>query len=172
VLEISVADGVGLSVVDARNGRPLEAIVVVRDLAKRMVANRHSDVAADGSVTIALADGPYLLSTSANGYGTATLRITSPAPGLRVGLTPGGTLVVESERELRGRIRLLQPDGEEYVRCWCNGIADIQLKGRHTSIPNITPGRYTIELLDDDDSASPAGDVAIEEGQTATVRIN
>ena len=104
---------------------------------------------ADGSLSIALADGPYLLSTSASGYGTATLHVSAPAREIRVGLTPGGTLVVESERELRGRVRLVRPDGLEYVQCWCNGIADIEVKGRRTTIENITPDRYAFELVEE-----------------------
>lgn len=126
LFELQPASGVSVKVTDARDGRTLEAIVVVRDGAKRIVANHHAGQEADGAVNIPLADGPYVLSTSATGYGTRTLPITAPSKGLEVGLTPGGTLVIESARNLRGRIRLVDPDGEEYVRCWCNGIADIK----------------------------------------------
>jgi hypothetical protein len=128
-------------------------------------------VAADGSLSIALADGPYLLSTSASGYGTATLNVSAPARDIRVGLTPGGTLVVESQRELRGRVRLVRPDGLEYVRCWCNGIADIEVKGRRTTIENVTPDRYAFELVEEGRPAASAGSVEIREGQVATVSI-
>src|SRR5262249_382232 len=111
-LELQPAEGVSLKVTDARDGRALEAIVVVRDGAKRVVANQHAGADDEGAVLIALADGAYVLSTSASGYGTATLPITAPSRGLQVALTPGGTLVLESPRNLRGRIRLVQPDGE------------------------------------------------------------
>jgi hypothetical protein len=104
-----------VTVVDARDGRALDAIVVVRDMARQIVANQHSGVGPQGELNIPLAPGPYLLSTSAGGYGTVTRPVTAPAQGLRVGLTPGGTLVIESPRDLRGRVRLIQPDGEEYV---------------------------------------------------------
>ena len=99
-----------------------------------------------------------------------TLPITAPGKGLQVGLTPGGTLVIESARNLRGRIRLMQPDGEEYIRCWCNGIADIKLEGRRTTVDHVAPGRYTIELVEGPESFSPRP-VAIQEGQFATVTI-
>jgi len=145
LFELQPADGVSVKVTDARDGRTLEAIVVVRDRAKRIVANQHAGTDADGAVIIPLADGPYLLSTSASGYGTATLPITAPGKGVQVGLTPGGTLVIESPRNLRGRIRLMQPDGEEYIRCWCNGIADIKLEGRRTTVDHVAPGNYTID---------------------------
>ena len=170
VIELTPADGVGVTVVDARDSRPLDAIVVVRDQARRIVANRHTGSDESGALNIPLADGAYLLSTSANGYGTVTLPVTAPTQGLRVGLTPGGTLVIESERELRGRARLVQPDGEEYVRCWCNGIAEIQLKGRRTSVENVTPGSYTVEIVDSPDATTPRP-VVVREGQTSTVAI-
>ncbi len=168
--ELQPAEGVSVSVVDARDGRPLEATVVVRDEARRIVANRHSGVGEDGTLNVPLASGSYLLSTSASGYGTATLRVTAPSRGLRVGLTPGGTLRFESPRDLRGRVRLVQPDGEEYVRCWCNGIADIELSGRATTVANVTPGTYTVELIDVQGSP-PAMPVTVREGQVTTLAI-
>lgn len=170
LLELSPADGVSVTVVDARDGRAMDAIVVVRDAAKRIVANKHSGVGENGVLNIPLANGSYLLSTSANGYGTATLPVTAPTEGLRVPLTPGGTLVIESPRDLRGRIRLIQPDGEEYVRCWCNGIADIQLKGRRTTVENVTPGPYMVELADAPEDVTPKP-VLVLEGQKSTVTI-
>ena len=167
--ELTPADGLNVTVVDARDQRPLEAIVVVRDSAKRIVANRHAGVGADGALNIPLSSGAYSLSTSATGYGTATLKVTTPGPGLRVGLTPGGTLVIESARDLRGRVRLIQPGGEEYVRCWCNGIADIELKGKRTVVENVTPGSYVVELIDEP-GVSPHPVVVIE-GQKSTIVV-
>ena len=63
-------------------------------------------------------------------------------------LTPGGTLVVESDRDLRGTLRLVGPDGEEYVRCWRDGFRSIDLEGRRTTVPNVTPSCYSVEVLD------------------------
>ena len=171
LLELQAADGVSLKVADARDHRTLEAIVVVRDRARRVVANRHAGAEADGAVTIPLADGSYLLSASSNGYGTVTLPITAPSKVVQVDLTPGGTLVIESTRSLRGRIRLVQPDGDEYVRCWCNGIAEIRLEGSRTRVEHITPGAYSVELVDAPASTSPRP-VVIREGQVSTVTID
>jgi protocatechuate 3,4-dioxygenase beta subunit len=170
-LELQPAEGVTVTVTDARDGRPLSAIVVVRDADRRIVANRHSGADDKGAVTIPLADGPYLLSTSATGYGTATQPVASPSRGLSIGLTPGGTLIVESAEPITGKIRLLQPDGEEYVRCWCNGIAEITLSGRRTEVENITPGAYTLELVGVPGRADRKP-VVIQEGQRATVTLD
>jgi hypothetical protein len=168
---LKAAAGLGMKVVDARDGHALDAIVVVKDSSKRIVAN-HADTAPDGTLTVALADGSYILSTSATGYGTTTFPVSAPSTGLSVGLTPGGTLVVESARDLRGRIRLLLPDGEEYVRCWCNGIADIALEGRRTTVPNVTPGSYTVELVDRVGAVAGGNAVVIREGQVSTLTID
>jgi large repetitive protein len=167
--ELTPAEGVSVAVVDARDNRILEASVVVRDLARRIVANGHAGADKEGAVTIPLADGAYLLSVSANNYGTVTRPVTSPARGLRIGLTPGGTLLVESPRNLRGRIRLLQPDGDEYIRCWCNGIAEILLEGRRTLVEHITPGRYMLDVMDAPQGAPRP--VVITEGAVTTVTI-
>ena len=166
------AEGLSVEVVDARDGRALDAWVVVRDLSRNVIANRHSGVGEDGTLTIPLAPGQYLLSTSASGYATATLPVTAPGRGLRVPLTPGGTLVIESARELRGRVRLVRPDGEEYVRCWCNGIAGIDLNGRRTTAENVAPGSYRVEIVDAAGRglAAPRS-VVIEEGRTASLVV-
>jgi hypothetical protein len=169
LFELEPADGVSVAVVDGRDNRPLDAIVVVRDLSRRIVANRHVGADGEGSVTIPLTDGPYLLSVSAHNYGTVTRPVTSPARGLRIGLTPGGTLRIESPRSLRGRIRLVHQGGEEYVPC-CGGSADTLLEGRRTTVEHITPGLYTLQILEAAEGAAPRP-VAIREGAVSTVTI-
>jgi protocatechuate 3,4-dioxygenase beta subunit len=170
VIELTPAAGITVTVVDQRSGRPLEGIVVVRDTARHIVANRHSGVGADGALNIPLADGAYILSVSAGGFGTVTRPVTAPSTGLRIALTPGGTLVIESTRLVEGRVRLIQPDGEEYVRCWCNGIATIDLTGRRTTVEHVAAGSYTMEVLTGEEVVARQP-VVIAEGQKATVTI-
>jgi protocatechuate 3,4-dioxygenase beta subunit len=162
-LELEASEGLTLEVVDARDGRSLDASVVVRDMARRIVANRPSRVGDGGALNVPLAPGPYILSTCP---------VTVPAAGLRLGLTPGGTLVLESERPLRGRVRLVGADGEEYVRCWCNGLADIDLEGRRTRVEHVTPGSYTLQILEDGGApAATTPTATIREGETVTVVV-
>lgn len=172
LLELEPSEGLRVAIVDARDGRPLNASVVVRDMSRRIVANDHEGVDSDGSVTIPLAPGQYLLSTSANGYGTVTRPVSAPGRGVRIGLTPGGTLILESERVLDGRVRLVGADGEEYVRCWCNGLDTIALEGRRTTIEHVTPGSYTLDVLENA-IAGPSGTVPVEirEGETTRISI-
>jgi hypothetical protein len=170
-IELAPAGGITVTVVDQRSGRALEAVVVVRDAQRRIVANRHSGLGDDGALNIPLADGAYILSTSANGFGTATRPVTAPSSGLRIALTPGGTLVIDSTRLVQGRVRLLQADGEEYVRCWCNGIADIALTGRRTTVDHVASGSYTMEVLAGAEVLARQP-VVIREGQKSTVVID
>jgi hypothetical protein len=169
-LELTSSEGLTVEVVDARDLRPLEAVVVVRDAERRIVANRHSGVGGDGALTIPLAAGHYLLSTSADGYGTLTLPVSAPGRSLRVPLTPGGSIVVQSADNFRGRLRLVDAEGEEYIRCWCNGIAAIDIVGPRTTVPNVTPGRYVAEQLDrTGHSLSGPRQVLVQEGQISTI---
>ena len=39
--------------------------------------------------------------------------------------------------------KLIMPSGEEYIRCWCNRIAELWLDGPLTTFDNIAAGSYT-----------------------------
>jgi hypothetical protein len=78
--------------------------------------------------------------------------------------------VVESAPDFRGRLRLVGADGEEYVRCWCNGIADIDIAGPRTTVPNVTPGGYVAAQLDGGGHPiSAPRPVLVREGQVSTL---
>lgn len=168
---LTPADGVRVRVVDGRDGHLLSANIVVRDRQKRVVANK-DDVSSDGTATIPLAPGDYLLSASATGYGSVTMPITAPSNEIRVPVTPGGTVVIRSQQERFVKVRLLMPNGEEYVRCWCNGIADIYLSGPETRVENVTAGNYLVQLIDEFGVGSRKVPVTVREGETAIVNID
>jgi len=83
---------------------------------------------------------------------------------------PGATVIAYCCETDDGQARLIQPDGEEYVRCWCNGVAEIEVTGRVTLIESITPGAYTLEVTPADGKARTYP-VSVVEGQTVTVAI-
>jgi hypothetical protein len=171
VFELRPSDGLGLTVVDARDHAPLNATAAVLDAAGRIVARARPTFAGDGVLTIPLAAGQYRLVTSDIGYGSAMQPVTAPGR-VRVALTPGGTLVVESARELSGRLRLVRPGGEEYVRSWSEGISRIELAGQRTQVPNLPAGAYTGELVDTGGLATGVRmPVTIREGQVTTLHI-
>jgi hypothetical protein len=71
---------------------------------------------------------------------------------------------------VRGKARLIQPDGEEYVRCWCSGIAEIKIEGPVTFVDRISPGSYVLEvtLADGKPRRIP---ISVVEGQTTSVPL-
>lgn len=159
-----------MRIVDQRDGRTLTGYVVARDASGRVVASS-SDTEADGSVALPLGPGTYEVSASAEGYGSHTVAARVPGPEIRVLLPRGGSLSIQARNGLRGTAELIQPDGQPYVRCWCNGIAAIEISGPLTLVDRISPGRYILEVLTSDDEAKQFP-VTITEGQTLTVPVD
>ncbi len=122
-------------------------------------------------VRLPLAAGDYKVSVSANGYASQTLPARVPArEPLRVALTPGGTVVVGSVTLAPRVAKLIAPDGEEYVRCWCNQISAFRLEGSRTVFGNIAPGSYTLTVFDPD-GASQAVPLQVFEGLSVEVAV-
>jgi hypothetical protein len=170
VLRIARTPGAVVRIVDGRNGSTLTGYVIARDTSGRVVASA-SDADPDGTMTLPVAPGKYLISASAEGFGSHTVTGEVPSGEIRVPLPRGGSLSIRSSSDVRGTARLIQPDGQEYVRCWCNGIAEIKIDSRATLVDRISPGSYTLEvaLTNAKTKRFPA---SIIEGQTAVVPID
>jgi hypothetical protein len=168
---LSRADGIRVQLVDRRDGRVLNGTIVVRDLSRRVVSTGSEQIEADGFVRVPLAAGDYLVSASAKGYGSKTIRVQSPARDVRMPLSPGGTVVITSPRDLRGEGKLVDTNGEEYVLCWCNGLARIDLTGPRTEVESVEPGMYTLRLFDLDHKSLGTFPVAVNEGGVALVEV-
>jgi len=169
-LALRAAPGAVVRIVDLRDGRTLTGYVIARDPSGRVVASS-SDTDADGTTTLPLAEGAYQFSASADGYGSHTVSAQVPSNEIRVPLPRGGSLSLRTTTGIRGTARLIQPDGQPYVRCWCSGIAEITIDGPSTLVDRIAPGAYTLEV-------TPAGTkpkqipVTVIEGQTVNVSID
>jgi hypothetical protein len=162
--------GAVVRIVDVRDGRTLSGYVIARDAAGRVVASA-DQTDPDGTVTLPLAAGNYRVSASADGYGSHTVKAVVPSGETRVPLPRGGNLSIRANRAVNGSARLIQPDGEEYVRCWCSGIAAIALEGAITFVDRISPGSYVLEvtLTNNKPHQFP---VTVIEGQTTIVPID
>lgn len=164
--------GLNVRLTDARNGQTLDGYVVATNDAGLM-AGRASEQEKDGSFNVPLAPGAYRVSVSASGYASQSIRTTVPFNGeLRLSLTPGGNLIVRTDKPSNDLVRLVMPSGEEYVRCQCNGIAEIRLTGITTTIDHVAPGRYTMQVLDAEGRIKAGYPVAVEEGQTTTAEVH
>ena len=170
VLQLARTPGAVVRIVDARDGRTLTGYVIARGAAPGVVASA-DETDPDGTVTLPLAPGSYRISASAEGYGSHTIAASVPADEIRVPLPRGGSLSIKSNVEARGSARLIQPDGEEYVRCWCNGVAAIKLEGKMTLVDRISPGSYVLEVTLPDGKPKRFP-VSVIEGRTATVLID
>jgi len=173
VAEIEVglekAEGIKVLLVDARSGTSLSGTVVARDLNNRVVFD--GSPRRDGTgVRLPLPPGAYKVSASATNFATHTEVVTAPSDEVVIGLHPGGTLIVRSEGTYKRLAKLIMPSGEEYIRCWCNRIAEIELDESITGIENIAAGSYdlTVRELDGSTTAYP---VVVIEGQTTEVLI-
>ena len=171
-LLITLARGDGLSVqlIDAASGKLLTGYVVA--IAASGVV--HSPVKHDaGRYELPLPPGDYRVAASADGFASQFVRVSVPATKeVRLPLTPGGSLVIRSQRAAAELVKLILPGGEEYVQCHCNGVAEIRLAGSETRVPHVAPGTYTLRVLDHAERIIASYPVTIVEGQTTTAEIH
>ncbi|MHB9000069.1 MAG: carboxypeptidase regulatory-like domain-containing protein [Thermoanaerobaculia bacterium] len=170
VLEIPRSVGLAVRLIDARSGKPLGGTVVMRDGEGRYAFNRYLDKTTDGSIRVPVTPGQYTLSVSSSGYSTQSLPVTVPSPEVRIGLTPGGTLVITSPNETIRTGKLIMPNGAEYIRCECNGIAELKVTGSITRIENVAPGAYRLVVSGDGGSSSYP--LQITQGGITTIAID
>lgn len=171
-ITMTSSEGLKVRLIDARDGHTLDGYVVATDDAGMKLARLH-EAQNDGSILVPLAAGSYRISASSNGYATQSVRASMPHEGeVRVALTPGGTLIVHADRASNDIVKLVHPSGDEYVRCECNGIAEIRLNGLTTVIEHVAPGPYAMQLLDEQGRIKSSTSVTIAEGQTTNAEIH
>ena len=147
----------------------LSGYVVVREAARDIQVPVSHEEQGDGSLRLPLPPGQYRVSVSANRYASQTVRTTIPGPEVRVALTPGGTVIIHAAPDAKKKVRFVLPNGEEYVRCYCNGIAEIRLDGAVTRVENVAPGSYRMEVLDGAGKVEQTHPVVVIEGQPTSV---
>ncbi len=165
-VKVSRTAGVEIRVVDKRDGRALRGFVSVADAGGLAL-----EESVDGtSGRLSLAPGAYRAAVSSMGYATSVVDIRSPGGPYVVGITPGGTLRIDSASGAVRRGRLLDGSGRPvpYVRITAPPEFTIAPSG--TTMP-LEPGSYAIEVLDAAGSVTSRQTFAIAEGQTTTIRI-
>lgn len=78
-------------------------------------------------------------------------------------------MVIHAAPDAKKKVRFVLPDGEEDVRCYCNGIAEIRLDGAVTRVENVAPGSYRTEVLDGTVKIEQTHPVVVIEGQPTSV---
>jgi protocatechuate 3,4-dioxygenase beta subunit len=174
-LKLSRNDGVVLKVVDARDGRQLDARATVFDAQGRVVngGERMFFGGAGGAsdVKISLAPGGYTASVTAMGYAVRTISFQSPSTQT-VGMTPGGTLTIRSKQSAPARVRLIDASGLPYPRYDARPPSTgLSPSPGTTLMEHLAPGAYTLQLLGDNESVLDTVRVTIVEGQMTTTEI-
>jgi len=168
-LQMHRGNGARVRLVDARDGSTLTGYVVIRDETGKVQIPIEGDHQADGSLLLALPEGAYRVSASAADYASITIPLTVPSADATIPLTRGGTLVVRSNDSATELIRLVLPNGDEYVRCYCNGIAEIRLTGALTKVDHVAAGTYRMDVVDSHGVTKNSYPVTITENQETTV---
>ncbi|HKO56492.1 MAG TPA: carboxypeptidase-like regulatory domain-containing protein, partial [Thermoanaerobaculia bacterium] len=171
-LKLAPNSGVTLKVVDARDGRMLTANVVVYDGQGRVVHDEPFRFGGNAeAIKLTLAPGQYRAVVSAMGYSVRSVSIMSPS-NQTVTLTPGGTVIIRSSASGVQRARLIDSSGQAYTRPNSRSAVFL-LDGAPgmTTLQNVAPGSYTLQLLDTNDAVTKSTAVVVVEGQTATVDI-
>jgi hypothetical protein len=175
-LELKLArnDGVTLKVVDARDGRALDAMVSVYDMQGRLVHESRMFFGGMEGATdtkLPLAAGRYTAWVASSGYAPRSATFTSPSTQT-IAVTPGGTLVIRSKQSTRARVRLIDASGSPYPRFGSRPVGtDLNPSPGTTQLDHVAPGSYTLQLLGDNDAVLDATRVTIAEGQVATADI-
>ncbi len=165
--------GVTMRVVDARDGRLISARVRVTDPQNRVIFESTFRFGSGGGpepLKLTLEAGSYRATVTAQGYAPQTVQIVSPSSPT-VGLTPGGSITVRSRGSSMRRARLMAADGREYMRGFAGGVFTVDPNPGLTTLDNIAPGLYTIQILGAGDKVETTAQVSVAEGQRADVEI-
>jgi protocatechuate 3,4-dioxygenase beta subunit len=163
--------GVTLRVVDARDGHVLSARVLVTNARDETIYNPPPFMSGSTeTIKLPLEPGTYRALVSASGYAPQNVTITSPSSPT-IGLTPGGSILVQSKGSGLRRARLIGPDGKEYVRGFGPSIFTVDPSPGVTVLNNIAPGMYTLQILGDGNQVTASAPVSVIDGQQASVSI-
>lgn len=169
--KIAPSDGVTLNVVDGRDNTPLAANVL------RVVDAQGNTIDIGGfrfsstpePVKLTLAPGQYSVTLEATGYAPQVVTVTSPSTQT-VAMTPGGTLVLRSKSSTTQNVRLIMPNGSIYPR-GPNGVFALSPSPLTTTLENVSPGQYTLQVLDSAGNVTNTIPVTVVEGQQNEVDV-
>lgn len=171
MLDLMRNDGITLRVVDGRDGTRLNPYVTLYDAQNRVVYNsaRFGFGGGTDSDRIPVAAGQYRAGIGASGYAPKTMTLMSPSTQT-VSLTPGGSIMLHSKSAAPLRVTILDSNGAPYLRPYASDPAIVVPIG-DTRLPNVAPGRYTLQITGVDGSGASSQTVVVVEGQEALVNL-
>ena len=125
----------------------------------------------ENELRVPVAPGSYTMSVSAMGYAPQSVYVQSPSVRT-VALTPGGQLHIASKHSVRRRYRMIDANGLPYNRISSTPpTRDLLPSPGTTILQNVAPGRYTLQLLGDNDAVVDSQQVTVAEQQTTRVDL-
>lgn len=170
-LELEKSEGATLSIVDGRDGHPVSTWASVKDASGTVVMNRNLEPRPDGTVRLPLSAGTYTVRLYAMYYAPTTATVSAPSTGTRIVLLPGGKLEITSSRSVRTLIRLLEGSGMPFEGSRFNDKGELPVDPGTVVLSNLSPGHYTLQVLDGANQVEKAMPVTISEGGVAKVSI-
>jgi hypothetical protein len=125
----------------------------------------------DGS-KISLATGSYRVSAWAEGYAPIVSGVSSPSSGTTLALTPGGTIELELDGSEAASGKLVGADGQDYYRAYWARQPSFRIDPGVTTLRNITPGSYTLAMLDAAGNMTKSWPVSVTEGRATRVKVS
>ncbi|MFN2443425.1 MAG: carboxypeptidase regulatory-like domain-containing protein [Thermoanaerobaculia bacterium] len=168
---LSPTDGIALRIVDARDGRALNSFISVVDGAGRPVHQGSFRPDSSGTTRLSLAPGSYSAVVNASGYASERIQFSVPGSALAVALRPGGSIRIDSSAASSVRARLLDQTGQPRQSGMWDPRGEMMLRPGSTSIENVAPGIYTLEILDAAGAVTNRKQVNVVEGQLSVVSI-
>ena len=174
--KLSPGSGIMLRVVDLRDQRPIGATARVTDAQGREVPVGDMFRFAGGTepLKLTLAPGSYRVTVSAPGYASRTITMNAPSDQT-VGLSPGGSLVLQARGSAPIRARLIDSNGSPYMPGnrgpFGSPIFTIEPKPASTTLQNVAPGRYRLEILDAADQPTRSIDIVVSDGQPSAYEV-
>jgi len=172
-LKMTSSVGITLLVVDARDNRPISAWYhAVSSTGQQYDDYIRIMASSTEPVKIPLPAGSFRITVGAENYAQRTINMNSPGTQT-IGLTPGGTIVVSSTNHSGIRGRLIDSTGSGYGRGRGGAPSNfpVELDPLQSTLENIAPGIYTLQLLDDKNNVLESKQVTVAEGATVTVRM-
>lgn len=148
-----------LRVIDAADGRPLEASVHLRDEKNVPLYGGVPPRNDRGAMTLWLAPGRYRVFASYSGYVPGHGDLVVPGPEIQIALTRAGRIVVRGTVPGALTMRLRTPQNQSLL------VLPLARGG----FDSIQAGTYVVELLDSEQKVVASREVMVTSGQTATV---
>jgi uncharacterized GH25 family protein len=168
-IKLMKSSGLTVRVVDARDGKTINGSVVAWDLNNQLVARANST--SNETYLLSVAPGEYYVAAMIWGYAPQIVRVSAPNPAeLRLPVSLGGTLTIETSSKEPRQVKLMRPDGFAFRLSEYAGDGTIVITGTK-ELEHVTAGSYTLQVLDGKQQVVKTYPVTVTEGAPTKVQM-